>query len=427
MPRYRATRDRQNLNKAYYCGFDTEGPLDTPVLRPVRDERVLSLRWLPFNYAYSVPDRLKESIGIHFWLDDYQFERVWRDPERYGEMLRPYGAVCTPDFSIYDNWPNAIRYYNHYRSHWVGRLWQDMGLTVIPSLAWSYESSWSWCFDGDPRRSIVACSSTGAMANDTDRRMVREGFDAMVNRLSPSHVLWRGLLPEGLDPDAFVMIESQKYKQQDGKLIERIEGRTDMSAKPKDKSLGGGSSGGGSDPREKYFDESESKAMDVLRQQYEMFKEKSQMSEAEMKAEAEEWGMTLDQYKQYCRDQMEDSLHMAEVIANPEIGKKQAAEKAAEKAARSAKAAEKRAAQAAKGPDPGWAERYLGKKGHSLDSLEEAVWNMNKEDIIRRFPNYGLTTAHSKREMVSMIVTELQNKGYKVDPNFKHKWRYKDM
>lgn len=223
--RYKSTRDRHNLNKAYYSGIDVEGPYDTPVLRPVHDERVLTLRWLPFNYCYSVPDRLKHTIGVHFFIDDYQFERVWKEPERYGEMLRPFGATCTPDFSIYDNWPEAVRHYNSYRSHWMGCFWQDMGLTVIPSIAWSYESSWSWCFKGDPKNSIVACSSTGTMRTEEERQMTRDGFDEMVRQLHPSHVLWRGKLPEGLNSEDFVFIESQVNEKGTGKLIERIEGR----------------------------------------------------------------------------------------------------------------------------------------------------------------------------------------------------------
>ena len=31
-----------------------------------------------------------ESAGVHFFLDDYQFERFWRQPERYLNALAEY-------------------------------------------------------------------------------------------------------------------------------------------------------------------------------------------------------------------------------------------------------------------------------------------------------------------------------------------------
>lgn len=175
----------------------------------------------------------------------------------------------------------------------------------------------------------------------------------------------------------------------------------------------------GKDAREKYLDY---EGNEFLKQEYEMYREKATATKAQMEKEAAEWGMTVDQYKEYIRERIEQDLDLADMKSNPERQKRDEAERKAREEAN----AKKRAEKAAKGVDPGWAERYLGKKGHSLDSLEEAVWNMSKSDIIKRFPDYGLDPAHSKREMVSMILTKLQEKGYKADPDYKHKWRAKD-
>ena len=40
-----------------------------------------------FNYALTSKD---ESKGIHFYVDDYQFERIWNDPYKYIDVLREY-------------------------------------------------------------------------------------------------------------------------------------------------------------------------------------------------------------------------------------------------------------------------------------------------------------------------------------------------
>lgn len=38
---------------------------------------------------------------VHFFLYDYKFERVWKNPDADLEKLRRYRAVLSPDFSMY--------------------------------------------------------------------------------------------------------------------------------------------------------------------------------------------------------------------------------------------------------------------------------------------------------------------------------------
>lgn len=46
-----------------------------------------------------------ESAGVHFFLDDYQFERFWRQPQRYLAALAKCPLVIGPDFSLYTDFP----------------------------------------------------------------------------------------------------------------------------------------------------------------------------------------------------------------------------------------------------------------------------------------------------------------------------------
>ena len=41
-------------------------------------------RMLPFNMAKTATDT---NAGIHFFIDDYRFERIWNQPDRYIEIL----------------------------------------------------------------------------------------------------------------------------------------------------------------------------------------------------------------------------------------------------------------------------------------------------------------------------------------------------
>mgnify|MGYP000668335336 CR=1 FL=1 len=104
--------------------------------------------WISFNFAKGCEE--PERHGVHFFIDDYQFNRVWTSPDVYVEMLGRFQAVCTPDFSTYTDFPKAIQIYNHYRKHWLGAYWQAHGMTVIPTISWSDHDSYEWCFDGEP-------------------------------------------------------------------------------------------------------------------------------------------------------------------------------------------------------------------------------------------------------------------------------------
>ena len=129
------------------------GKFDIPVI--TADEVTFS-DFIGFNYANTAKDRADKAV--HFFLDDYQFNRVWTDPDRYIERLKRYKYVLTPDFSLYTDFPKALQIYNHYRKHWLGAYWQMCGIRVIPTISWSDEESYSWCFDGEPKHSTVAVS-----------------------------------------------------------------------------------------------------------------------------------------------------------------------------------------------------------------------------------------------------------------------------
>lgn len=69
-------------------------------------------RLVGFNYAKSMQEADKHGAGCHFFIDDYQFERVWTSPRRYIESLRGFGCVLTPDFSPYMDMPLPMMAWN---------------------------------------------------------------------------------------------------------------------------------------------------------------------------------------------------------------------------------------------------------------------------------------------------------------------------
>lgn len=176
-----------NLDLANYEGV---GEFNIPDLFPTA--KCDATNWMGFGYCLS--DRKsaekKSKTGVHFFAADGQFERCWKDPNRYAKMLSQYNCVLSPDFSLFTSFPKVVQMWNHYRKHWIARYWQDMGLTVIPTISWSDESSFEWCFDGEPKHSIVAVSNIGCVRSNKNHELFMRGYEEMLKRLEPSLVLF---------------------------------------------------------------------------------------------------------------------------------------------------------------------------------------------------------------------------------------------
>ena len=145
-----------------------------------------------FNYAKSTDAKAKRGNGCHFFIDDYQFERVWANPEKYLDVLKPFGCVLTPDFSLYMDMPAPMQAWNRYRSQALGRWWQDKGLTVVPTLSWAQPESYAFCFEGVPRHSTVATSTVGVKGDADALAVWADGMREAMRRVESSRVLLYG-------------------------------------------------------------------------------------------------------------------------------------------------------------------------------------------------------------------------------------------
>ena len=172
--------------------WDVSGEYGIPIIKPhiITD----NLEFIGFNYAKS--EKNPQDKGIHFFIDDYQFTRLWNEPERYIGMLGRFKCVLTPDFSLYADYPRALQIFNHYRKHVLGAYWQREGLTVIPTISWSNEESFEFCFDGEPKGGTVAVSSVGTQRNSYTKELFLNGYREMMKILYPETVIFCGNVPE---------------------------------------------------------------------------------------------------------------------------------------------------------------------------------------------------------------------------------------
>jgi hypothetical protein len=138
----------------------------------------------------------KKDCGVHFFLDDYQFNRCWNAPDKYIPILQKYKCVLSPDFSLYADFPKAIQIYNHYRKHWLGAYWQLNGIEVIPTICWSDKDSFEWCFDGEPVGGTVAVSSVGTQRSAATKELFLAGYQEMMKKLKPTQIIFYGSVPQ---------------------------------------------------------------------------------------------------------------------------------------------------------------------------------------------------------------------------------------
>lgn len=197
----------ENLDKFSFSGV---GKYEIPQIDP--ETKYPGGEFVGMNYALT--EKFPESKIMHCFVDDYQFIRYWNNSDKYLPVLSKFSAVCSPDFSTYTDMPLAMQIYNHYRKHWLAAYWQLNGITVYPTISWSDEKSYDWCFDGEPVGGVVAVSSVGTQKNKESKRLFLLGYEEMMKRLDPAWVIFYGIVPEECDWNVIrVSPEYEKVKE----------------------------------------------------------------------------------------------------------------------------------------------------------------------------------------------------------------------
>ena len=186
---YRHKRNYLNQQRRMYGEWECSENFGFPkMLNQKIPDDIFDAHWIPFNMALT--EKEPENCVVHFFVDDYQFDRVWENPDRYIDLLSRFKAVCSPDFSMYIDFPLILQMYNHFRKMWCGRYWQDHGITVIPTLGWSDADSFEWCFDGiEYRPQVAAVATTGILKDKDVIERYTDGLNEAVRRIAPKKLV----------------------------------------------------------------------------------------------------------------------------------------------------------------------------------------------------------------------------------------------
>lgn len=173
-----------------FCSDNKYG-IPTIPLSNFDDDELVDLRLLAYNQVQGDKGKNSDRI-VHFFLYDYNFEKLWSKPNNQVEALSKYKGVLTPDFSMYLEMPYALQIYNTFRNRWCGAYLANEGLRVIPTVNWSDEKSFDFCFKGIEKGSIVAVSTYMFHEHNyhsEQKDIFLKGYNKMLEVLEPSKII----------------------------------------------------------------------------------------------------------------------------------------------------------------------------------------------------------------------------------------------
>lgn len=186
-------------------GFNCVGSFNIPLLE--YEEVDLSKEEISEVVAFNNRKNYIKATAIHFFIDDYQFQRIWNNPSLYIKEFKKYRFICSPDFSLYSDMPLALQIFNTYKKQWLACYYQSKGVTIVPTVSWSTKESFKFCFDGISNGMIVSVSSVGCFKNIESYKLFCVGYQEMIKRINPSKILFVGKVPEEFENERIIHIE----------------------------------------------------------------------------------------------------------------------------------------------------------------------------------------------------------------------------
>ena len=183
--------ERERTNKAYNMDLIDYSNLtnDFWQMPVIKNNNFIPDDLIGFNYAKTSKNK---NCGIHFYIDDYQFERIWHNPEKYVDILFDYDCILSPDFSLYMDMTMPLKIWNVYRSRQIGAFYQSKGIKVIPTISWAEKETFEFCFKGIPKGSIVSVSTIGVKENKDALKIWHDGMEEMIRQIEPSTIIIYG-------------------------------------------------------------------------------------------------------------------------------------------------------------------------------------------------------------------------------------------
>ena len=136
----------QQYKKLLMNEYPTIGKWDIPIIRKCEVD-LTNIKLISADHVRKVADRA-DVDKVCISLLKTVSERFFDHPYDYTLRLAQYANVLTRIIVFTHDMPLAIQVYNVFKSRWCGAMWQDFGLSVIPTVSWSTEESFDFALMG---------------------------------------------------------------------------------------------------------------------------------------------------------------------------------------------------------------------------------------------------------------------------------------
>lgn len=133
---------------------------------------------------------------VCWYIDDQKFDGyhgIWHNSSFTLKVLHHFAGAITPDFSTYQDFPEAIKLYNTYRMRIMGYWLGKNGIPVVNNVRWGTPETYRYSFAGIPANSIVAIGTCGGSPRKlADRERFERGLKELMKVLTPHTILVYG-------------------------------------------------------------------------------------------------------------------------------------------------------------------------------------------------------------------------------------------
>ena len=168
------------------------GKYDFPMLKKTIK---IPSKAIPFDRLNATTDYKQ---WVHFYIDDYKFERIWNNLDKYIQTFKKFYGIIGTDFSTYMDMPLAQQIWNLYRNRVISHYLQENGIDVIPNVQWGTEETYEYCFDGIPSGGTVAISTNGCIKDKLNRYYFQKGLEKMLEVLQPTTIVNYSNMPDDI-------------------------------------------------------------------------------------------------------------------------------------------------------------------------------------------------------------------------------------
>lgn len=133
---------------------------------------------------------------VCWYIDDYKFDGmhgIWNNSNFVLKVLSHFAGAITPDFSTYQDFPEALKLYNTYRMRAFGYWLGKNDVQVINNVRWGTPETYKYSFSGLPLNSVVSIGTSGGSPFKLkDKKRFQDGLEELVKKINPHTIIVYG-------------------------------------------------------------------------------------------------------------------------------------------------------------------------------------------------------------------------------------------